>query len=172
MIGINAMDNFVLYNGGYRVLNGFVPFNDYWLVTGPLLDYLNSFFFYIFGVNWKSFIYHSSIFNLIISVSTYLLLVSLNLRKEWSLFYSLLFCILMYPTVGTPFVDHHSALFSLLGIYFLILALKVEKKLYWILLPIFFGFAFFSKLVPSSYCLLYTSPSPRDQRGERYAGYS
>ena len=38
MIGINAMDNFVLYNGGYRVLNSFVPFNDYWLVTGPLLD--------------------------------------------------------------------------------------------------------------------------------------
>jgi len=44
-IGVMPMDNFVLYNGGYRVLNGYTPFNDYWLVTGPLLDYLNAFFF-------------------------------------------------------------------------------------------------------------------------------
>ena len=44
-IGVNPMDNFVLYNGGYKVLNGYIPFTDYWLVTGPLLDYLNAFFF-------------------------------------------------------------------------------------------------------------------------------
>ena len=43
------MDNTVLYNGGYRVLNGYVPFSDYWLVTGPLLDYINAFFHVI---NW------------------------------------------------------------------------------------------------------------------------
>ena len=54
-IGVNPMDNFVLYNGGYRILNGYVPFKDYWLVTGPLLDYLNAFFFLILGISWKSF---------------------------------------------------------------------------------------------------------------------
>ena len=41
-IGMMPMDNTVLFNGGYRVLNGYVPFSDYWLVTGPLLDYLNA----------------------------------------------------------------------------------------------------------------------------------
>ena len=45
-IGVNPPDNFVLYNGGYRILNGYIPFKDYWLITGPLLDYLNAFFFY------------------------------------------------------------------------------------------------------------------------------
>ena len=59
-IGVMPMDNFVLYNGGYRVLNGYIPFNDYWLVTGPLLDYLNALFFYINGTNWKSFIMNRS----------------------------------------------------------------------------------------------------------------
>ena len=44
-IGLMPMDNTVLYNGGYKVLNGFIPFKDYWLVTGPLLDYLNAMFF-------------------------------------------------------------------------------------------------------------------------------
>ena len=65
------MDNTVLYNGGYRVMNGYVPFNDYWLVTGPLLDYLNALFFKIFGVSWKSFIIHSSLINLILALSSY-----------------------------------------------------------------------------------------------------
>ena len=154
MIGINAMDNFVLYNGGYRVLNGFVPFNDYWLITGPLLDYLNSFFFYIFGVNWKSFVYHSSIFNLIISVSTYLLLVSLNLRKEWSLFYSLLFCTLMYPTVGTPFVDHHSTIFLLLSFYIFIYCIKKENYIYFCTIPFLMVLSFLSKQTPASYGII------------------
>ncbi len=44
-VGLMPMDNTVLYNGGYRVLKGFTPFNDYWLVTGPILDYLTAFFF-------------------------------------------------------------------------------------------------------------------------------
>jgi len=154
MIGINAMDNFALYNGGYRVLNDFVPFNDYWLVTGPLLDYLNSFFFYIFGVNWKSFVYHSSIFNLIISVSTYLLLISLNLRKEWSLFYSLLFCILMYPAVGTPFVDHHSTIFLLLSFYIFIYCIKKENYIYFYTIPFLMVLSFLSKQTPASYGII------------------
>ena len=64
------MDNFVLYNGGYKVLNGYVPFNDYWLVTGPLLDYLNAFYFKIFGVNWSAYTSHSATFNSIITILT------------------------------------------------------------------------------------------------------
>ena len=50
-IGMMPMDNTVLFNGGYRVLSGYTPFNDYWLVTGPLLDYLNAFFFKLFGIS-------------------------------------------------------------------------------------------------------------------------
>ena len=47
--------------------------------------------------------------------------------------YSLLLAILAYPSSGTPFVDHHSAFFSLLGIYTLIAAIKTEKGFFWIL---------------------------------------
>ena len=78
------MDNTVLYNGGYRVLNGYTPFNDYWLVTGPLLDYLNAFFFYISGINWKTFIIHSSIVNLILAISSYYVFNDLGIKKHFS----------------------------------------------------------------------------------------
>ena len=82
-IGVMPMDNFVLYNGGYRVLSGYIPFTDYWLVTGPLLDYLNALIFYINGVSWKSFIIHSSLFNLIISIASYTLFIDLVLSKKF-----------------------------------------------------------------------------------------
>ena len=134
-IGVMPMDNFVLYNGGYRVLNGYIPFTDYWLVTGPLLDYLNAFFFLINGVSWKSYIIHSSIFNLIISISTYNLLVNLGLKKNFSFFYSVLFSILFYPVVGTPFVDHHSTFFLIFSFYYFILGINKNNQYYFILVP-------------------------------------
>ena len=103
-------DNTVLYNGGYKVLNGYIPFNDYWLVTGPLLDYLNAFpfFFLVFLGKVIFFIHH---LNLILATSSFYLFQSLKLSSLYSLVYSLMISILFYPVVGTPFVDHHSTFF-------------------------------------------------------------
>lgn len=154
-IGLMPMDNTVLYNGGYRVLNGFVPFNDYWLVTGPLLDYLNALFFKIFGVSWKSFIIHSSLVNLILALSTYFLFLNLKLSNKYSLFYSALISILFYPVVGTPFVDHHSTFFLILAFYSLILAIKVKKYNYYYVIPSLFCLSFLSKQTPAAYGLIF-----------------
>lgn len=157
-IGVMPMDNFVLYNGGYRVLNGYIPFTDYWLVTGPLLDYLNAFFFLINGVSWKSYIIHSSIFNLIISISTYNLLVNLGLKKNFSFFYSVLFSILFYPVVGTPFVDHHSTFFLIFSFYYFILGINKNNQYYFILVPFLLCLSFLSKQTPAAYGLIAICP--------------
>ena len=66
-IGLMPMDNTVLYNGGYRVMNGYVPFNDYWLVTGPLLDYLNALFFKFSDMVESRFFLSRVFFGLILS---------------------------------------------------------------------------------------------------------
>ena len=153
-IGINPMDNFVLYNGGYRVLNGYIPFKDYWLVTGPLLDYLNAFFFFIFGISWKSFVLHSSIFNSLIAVLTYFLLLEFKLSKINSFLYSSSFSLLMYPVVGTPFVDHHSTIFVILSFYSLILGIKNNRFFSWFIIPFLLCLGFLSKQTPTGYALV------------------
>lgn len=153
-IGVMPLDNFVLYNGGYKVLNGFVPFNDYWLVTGAILDYLNAFFFLLNGVTWKSYIIHSSIFNLIITLLTYILFINLGLSKKLAFFYSLLFSILFYPVVGTPFVDHHSTFFSLISVYFFIFAIIKNNKNYFFYIPLFLILSFLSKQTPFAYIFI------------------
>ena len=40
------MDTFILFNGGYKVLMGLIPFKDYWLVSGPILDYIQCILFF------------------------------------------------------------------------------------------------------------------------------
>jgi len=152
--GVFPVDSFAHFDTGFRVLNGEYPFKDYWIVSGPLLDYIQAVFFYVFGVNWQSYILHASVFNAILTVSTFLILRKFNVKTYYCFFYSILFSILAYPSSGTPFVDHHSAFFSLLGIYTLIAAIKTEKKIFWILLPILLGLAFLSKQVPASYVII------------------
>ena len=153
-IGMMPMDNTVLFNGGYRVLNGYTPFNDYWLVTGPLLDYLNAFFFKLFGISWSTFIIHSSTFNLILAVASYYFFKKMSLPETFSFIYSLLISILFYPVVGTPFVDHHSTFFMILSFYGLILAIKTHNNNYFIYLPIFLCLSFLSKQTPAAYGMI------------------
>ncbi len=153
-IGIMPMDNTVLYNGGYRVLNGYVPFTDYWLVTGPLLDYLNAFFFKIINISWSTFIIHSSLFNLFLALASYFLFLELKLSKQFSFFYSFLISVLFYPVVGTPFVDHHSTFFMILAFYSLIIAINKKREFFYLIIPFLLVLSFLSKQTPSAYGII------------------
>ena len=154
--GIFPLDSFAHFDAGFGILLGEYPFRDYWIISGPFLDYFQSFFFYIFGINWQSYVLHASFVNVLLVLGTFIVLRNFGLNNYLCFIYSLAVSILGYPSSGTPFVDHHSAFFSLLSVYFLILAIKNEQKLYWVLLPLFFGFAFFSKQVPSLYIIIST----------------
>ena len=43
--GVFPVDSFAHFDTGYRVLIGEHPFKDYWIVSGPLLDYIQAVFF-------------------------------------------------------------------------------------------------------------------------------
>lgn len=150
--GVLPIDTFLHYDSASRILDNNVPIRDYWVVHGISLDYIQALFFLIFGVNWVSYIFHSSIFNALISVTTFIYLLKNGLNKEFCLFLSLSFSILAYPISGTPFIDQHAVFFCLLGFYFFYFGLKINLK-YLFFIPIFFGLAFFSKPVPSAYLI-------------------
>jgi hypothetical protein len=154
--GVFPIDSFAHFDSGFRILLGEYPFKDYWIISGPAVDYLQSLFFYFFGVNWQTYILHASIINALVTLATFFLLKDFKLNIYYCFIYSLLFSILAYPVSGTPFADHHSAFFSLLAVYSLILGIKNENKFYWLILPFFLFLAFFSKQVPSSYVIIIT----------------
>ena len=149
--GVEPMDSFVLFNGGFKVLNGLIPFKDYWLVTGPLMDYLNAFFFKLFDVSWTSYIIHSSLTNTLITVLVFTLLKTLGLNKIYNLIYTLMFSLLMYPNVGVPFVDHHATIFVLSTFCLFIIGVKKNNNKYFFLIPSLLIIGFLCKQTPTTY---------------------
>ncbi len=149
--GVFPIDSFLIYDAGYKVLNGFHPFKDYWSITGPLLDYLQFLFFKVFGINWLSYVLHAALINLFISIIFYFFFSQLNISKFYCFIYALSASILAYPSVGTPFMDHHAVIFSLISIQLFILSIKKNNRIYWLLVPIFLSFSFLSKQIPSAY---------------------
>ena len=131
------------------------PVRDYWIVSGFIVDFFQSFFFKILGVNWFAYTFHSSIFNAMISLFSYYFFLNLNLSKEKSLIYSLSIATLAYTISGTPFVDHHATFFLLIATYLIVLVFNSPKKNYlWIFIVMLFFLSFLSKQVPAFYVVL------------------
>ena len=149
--GVFPIDSFSHFDSGYRILEGEHPFKDYWAVSGPFLDYYQSFIFLIFGSNWQSYILGASLFNSLLTLITYYFFKSLGLSSFNSFFYSICFSILAYPSSGTLFVDHQSTYLSLLTLYIFIWAMKTDNFYLWFLVPVILIFAFLSKQVPAAY---------------------
>lgn len=149
--GVFPIDSFLIYDSGYKILNGFHPFKDYWSITGPILDYIQFIFFKLFGVNWFSYVLHATVLNVTISLTVFFFFLKIGIKKFYSLLYAISTSILAYPSVGTPFMDHHSAIFSLIAVIFLFLSIQSIKNNYWFLIPIFLFSSFLSKQIPSAY---------------------
>ena len=97
--GVLPVDSFSTFNAGYDILNGSLPFKDFWTIKGPVLDVLQALYFKIFGVSWFSYSLHSSSFNSIFALATFYTLNNFDLDLKYSFIYSALSSILMYPYI-------------------------------------------------------------------------
>lgn len=151
-IGTFPIDSFLHFDSSYRILNGEYPVRDYWIVSGFIVDFIQSLFFKFFGINWNSYIIHASTMNVIVSVFTYYFINELVKDKKISLIYTLCFATLAYTISGTPFVDIHASFFLLISTYLIINFFKNPKKFYLWPIIIFISFlSFLSKQVPFVY---------------------
>ena len=88
-LGVCPIDSFWFFNSGYDVLNGYYPFKDYWTIAGPFITYTQALFFMIFGVSWFSYVFHASIFNFLISISTYYTLYKFKLNINYCFYWDI-----------------------------------------------------------------------------------
>ena len=153
-IGIFPIDSFLIYDAGYKITNGFHPFKDYWSITGPILDYLQYVFFKFFGINWTSYVLHAASINLLVTIILFYFFLRIEINLFYSFIYSLSLSILAYPSIGTPFMDHHAVIFSTISAMYLFLAFKENKGHYWFFTTVFLAASFLSKQIPSAYLLI------------------
>ena len=153
--GVLPIDSFLIFDSGYFVLNGEYPFRDFWTITGPLLDYLQSIFFYIFDVSWFSYVLHASCLNFLLVSFSYFFFINLGLKKIYSLTYSIAVSVLAYPSIGTPFPDHHAFIFAIISMYFMIYGISREKYQNYFFVTLFLFFSFLSKQTSSFYLTVF-----------------
>ena len=149
--GIFPIDSFLIFDAAYNINSGNHPFKDYWLITGPFVDYIQSLLFLIFGISWTSYVLHASLLNMALTVFSFYFFLNIGLKNFYAFIYSLGVAILAYPSIGSPFIDHHSVIFCVMACFSVSLAILLKKNLFWILTPIFITFSFFSKQIPSPY---------------------
>ena len=149
-IGAFPIDTFAFFDTAFNILQDRHPFKDYWITTGPLVDYLQALFFLLFGTNWTSYVIHGSFFNCLISLSLYFSLKNLGFGGSHSFIYSLLFATLIYTISGTPFAYIHSYVFSILSILTFIFAINHFSKIAFFLLPIMMTLSFAAMQNPST----------------------
>ena len=155
--GLNLVDSFQTFDSGYRVLNGDIPFRDYYVRDGSLIDFIQAGIFKVFGVSWASYVAHSSIVNFLFVIAIFKFSKINNLNNIESAIYALIGGILLYPPAGTPQIDQHSLGLSFINFFFFLLIYKNKKFLkFLILVPIFFGLIVFIKPVPTFYFIIIT----------------
>ena len=111
---------------------------------------LERIFFKIFDVSWTSYIIHSSLTNSLITVLIFTLFKTLGLNKIYNLIYTLMFSLLMYPSVGVPFVDHHATIFVLSAFCLFIFGVKKKNKNIFFI-PSLLIIGFLCKQTPTTY---------------------
>ena len=153
-IGVFPIDTFAFFDSANAINNGFLPIRDYWTSNGFLVDLLQSIFFKIFGVSWHVYLLHSALLNFILSFFTYKFLTNEGLSLTLSLFYSISVGILAYPSVGVPFSDHHSLIFSIMSIYSFIFSFQKNSKLFLFLTILFLAMAFLCKQIPAAFFII------------------
>ena len=152
--GIFPIDSFLIFDPAFYITSGNHPFKDYWVITGPFLDYIQSLFFIIFGANWFSYVLHASLLNMALALFSFYFFANIGLKNFYAFIYSLGVSILAYPPAGTPFIDHHSVILSVMALYSFSLGILKKKNIFLFLTPIFLIFSFFSKQIPSPYLLI------------------
>ncbi len=152
--GIFPIDSFLIFDAAHNILSGNHPFKDYWLITGPFLDYIQALFFLVFEVNWFSYVLHASLLNALLTLYSFYFFTKIGLKNLYAFIYSIGVSILAYPPVGTPFIDSHAIIFCVLSLYSFSLAILLKKNLFWFLTPVLLIFSFFSKQIPSPYLTL------------------
>jgi len=153
-IGVFPLDSFSFFDTGFYVTMGYIPIKDYWAFSGVFIDFIQSFFFLLFGISWKSYLIHSSLFNSLASVLVLYFFLKINLNETIAIFFSLVFALLFYSVSGTPFSYQHSLFFSYCSLVFFLIGIIFKEKKFFFFLPTLLFCGFFSNQTPIGYVFL------------------
>lgn len=128
--GFFAFDQSIVFDGGYRVLLGQIPYRDFIIPIGPVAFWLQAVFFALLGVNYYACIFPAALFNVLaafLAVGTIRLLFPG--KKIVSYGAGFLTAAWFYPPFGILYYDQTAFFFSFLALYIILLSiLKAPER--------------------------------------------
>lgn len=114
--GVEAFHMSVAADGGWRVLNGQVPYRDFHVIMGPVVFYLQALFFWVTGgFSWSALLLHVAVVNAAVIVATY------YVSRRWhgralSTLFAALAAVSFYLPYSYPEYHYTAMFFFLLGV--------------------------------------------------------
>jgi hypothetical protein len=67
--GVFLFDQSMIFDGGWRILQGQIPYKDFLIPFGPIAFYVQACSFWLFGVNWTATVLPACLFNSVATLS-------------------------------------------------------------------------------------------------------
>jgi len=111
--GFFAFDQSIIFDGGYRIFSGQIPYRDFVIPFGPVTFWLQGIIFKIIGVSYASYIFGAAIVNVLVTGGSYYLLQKLFPQQKIVAYLgSILTAVWFYPPFGTPWPEQTAFFFS------------------------------------------------------------
>ncbi|HVS10151.1 MAG TPA: hypothetical protein VMS76_09795 [Planctomycetota bacterium] len=151
--GYMPLDQSIVFDGGWRILCGQVPFRDFHTPNGITPIVMQAAFFALFGETWFAYCLHAALINGLFALVVCWLLAALDLPLGWALLYAALSSLLLYPPFGVPYMDQHAFFFSLAALALAVASRGThgERARRWSagLVPVALALAFLGKQIPT-----------------------
>ena len=151
------LDQSIVFDGGWRLLEGQRPFRDFTTPAGLVPMALQAVLFKALGVTWFVYCLHAALFNGLFCVLAFRVLLRLDAGIPASASYAILSGVVFYPPFGVPYAEQHAFFFSLAAVAALVEAATAppgrHRTLALAALPWLLALAWFSKQVPSTLVL-------------------
>jgi hypothetical protein len=152
--GFLPLDQSIVFDGGWRLVSGQVPFHDFVAPSGLVPSAIQAAFVSVLGLTWFAYCLHASIVNGLFAIAVYGLLRSCGATRVEAGGAGALSAFFFYPPAGTPFMDQHSFFFMtlmFLAVAWGTVAAGTTELIAWCAVPILFMLGYLSGQIPMAF---------------------
>jgi hypothetical protein len=148
-IGYMALDQSIVFDGGWRLLSGQVPWRDFMTPNGLVPMALQAVVFAVSGVTWSGYVAHAGLVNAAGAVVVLLFLRVAGLGTWPAVATSVATALWLYPLMGTPYMDQHSLFFAGVALLACWHAAATDRRGWWAVAGVAAALGILSKQVPA-----------------------
>ena len=150
--GYQPLDQSIVFDGGWRILEGQIPWVDFQTPNAVTPSIMQAGFFWVLGTTWFAYCLHAAIISGFACVVTTLILQKVGLSRNLSLLYGALTAFIFYAPMGTPYMEQHAFFFLLLATWATVCAVQGSGRARiacYAVVPPLVVLALFSKQLPT-----------------------